>query len=82
LAVLATLSTTRTRHLLDHGESNAAALTSGYHLAFAVGAVLVLAAIAVTLIVLRSAPEMADDLELEDDETEYWAEPLEAGANI
>src|SRR4051812_12559930 len=41
LALLATLSTTRTDHLLSSGESNAAALTSGYHLAFAIGAGLV-----------------------------------------
>ena len=37
LAVLATLSTTRTDTLLAEGESTASALTDGYHLAFTVG---------------------------------------------
>ena len=39
LAVLATLATERTDHLLDGGHSNASALNSGYHLAYLVGAV-------------------------------------------
>jgi EmrB/QacA subfamily drug resistance transporter len=55
LAVLATLSTSRTEHLLAGGESTAAALTSGYRLAFAVGAGLVAAAVVVAAIVLRPA---------------------------
>ena len=54
LAVLATLSTTRTENLLADGESNASALTSGFHLAFIIGAVLVVAAIVVGLTVLQS----------------------------
>jgi MFS family permease len=58
LAVLATLSTTRTGSLLAHGASNAAALTDGYHLAFTIAAVLVLAAIAIGLVLLRSDQEM------------------------
>jgi EmrB/QacA subfamily drug resistance transporter len=37
LAVLATLATTRTEHLLASGDSTAAALTGGYHLAFLIG---------------------------------------------
>jgi MFS family permease len=59
LAVLATLSTSRTEHLLGDGHSAASALTSGYHLAFAVGAGLVLAAIAVTAIVLSPRAQTA-----------------------
>ena len=55
LAVLATLSTTRTDHLLSSGHSTAAALTGGYHVAFAIGAGLVVAAIALSLTVLRPA---------------------------
>ena len=54
LAVLATLSTSRTNHLLADGESGASALTGGYHLAFGIGAGLVLAAIVVAVAVLRS----------------------------
>jgi EmrB/QacA subfamily drug resistance transporter len=52
LAVLATLSTTRSGDLLADGSSTASALTSGYHLAFAIGAGLVLAALALTATLL------------------------------
>jgi MFS family permease len=38
LAVLATLSSTRTGHLLAAGDSHAAALTGGYHLAWIISA--------------------------------------------
>ncbi len=55
LAVLATLSTTRTGSLLAHGASSATALTDGYHLAFTIAAGLVLAAIAIGLVFLRPA---------------------------
>jgi EmrB/QacA subfamily drug resistance transporter len=54
LAVLATLSASRSNELMEDGESTAAALTSGYHLAFGIGATLVVAAIAVAAIVLKS----------------------------
>jgi EmrB/QacA subfamily drug resistance transporter len=54
LAVLATLSTSRSDHLVAQGESAASALTGGYHLAFAIGAGLVIAAIVVAALVLRS----------------------------
>jgi EmrB/QacA subfamily drug resistance transporter len=57
LAVLATLAATRTKHLLAHGVSSHAALTSGYRLGFMVGTALVLAGIAVALTVLRPAPK-------------------------
>jgi sugar phosphate permease len=53
LAVLATLSSTRSGTLIDSGHSTASALTSGYHLAFLIGAALVVAAIVVALIVLE-----------------------------
>jgi EmrB/QacA subfamily drug resistance transporter len=60
LAVLATLATERTDRLLADGESAASALNSGYHLAYLIGAGLVLVAIAVAVSVLRSpAPEAA-----------------------
>jgi EmrB/QacA subfamily drug resistance transporter len=54
LAVLATFSTTRTDDLLASGESSASALTSGYHLAFTIGAFLLIAAIAVAVALLPS----------------------------
>jgi EmrB/QacA subfamily drug resistance transporter len=53
LAVLATLSTERTQHLVDSGVSNASALTSGYHLAYLVGAGLAAIAVAIAVFVLR-----------------------------
>jgi EmrB/QacA subfamily drug resistance transporter len=53
LAVLATLSATRTSHLLAQGHSHASALTGGYHLAFWIAAGLVVAAIVVALTVLQ-----------------------------
>jgi EmrB/QacA subfamily drug resistance transporter len=55
LAVLATLSATRSGHLIHAGTARASALTSGYHLAFLVGAALVLAALALAVTFL--APE-------------------------
>jgi EmrB/QacA subfamily drug resistance transporter len=55
LAVLATLSSTRTKHLLESGDSEVAALLGGYHLAFLIGAALVLASVAIALLVLRPA---------------------------
>ncbi len=59
LAVLATLSATRSDVLIDQGDSTAAALTEGYQLAFLIGAGLVVVAIAVAVTVLqpdRGAP--------------------------
>src|SRR4029077_16389822 len=53
LAVLATLSSTRSDSLIAGGDSTASALTSGYHLAFLVGAGLVAAAIVVAVTVLQ-----------------------------
>jgi EmrB/QacA subfamily drug resistance transporter len=55
LAVLATLSTTRTDSLIDAGESTPSALTGGYHLAFLIGAALVAAAVVVAVTVLKPA---------------------------
>jgi hypothetical protein len=55
LAVLATLASGRTDGLLADGESTAAALNSGYHLAYLIGAALVLAAIVVAVIALKPA---------------------------
>jgi EmrB/QacA subfamily drug resistance transporter len=66
LAVLATLSATRTDELLENGESTVQALTGGYRLSFVIGAGLVGAAIAVAATVLqpeRRAAEEADESE-------------------
>jgi EmrB/QacA subfamily drug resistance transporter len=55
LAVLATLSTTRTKDLITSGDSAANALTSGFHLVLAIGAVVVAVAVVFAATVLRSA---------------------------
>ncbi len=60
LAVLATLSATRTDNLIAEGQSTAAALTSGYHLAFLIGAILVAAAFVIGVTVLQSEERAAE----------------------
>src|SRR5215210_1354983 len=63
LAVLATLSATRTDNLLASGSSQDAALTGGFQLAFWIGAGLVAAAIAVTALVVQTPaaqPELVE----------------------
>jgi len=60
LAVLATLSATRSDGLLDDGEAAAAALTGGYHLAFLIAAALVVAALVVALAVLEPEARAAE----------------------
>jgi MFS family permease len=67
LAVLATLSATRTQNLLAAGHSQASALTSGYHLAFWIAAGLVAAAIVVALTVLQPEPAAEAEAEHESD---------------
>jgi hypothetical protein len=61
LAVLATLSATRTAGLAGHGAATAVALTGGYRLALVVAAALVGVALAVAVTVVRrdrpAAPE-------------------------
>ena len=57
LAVLATLATERTEGLLAAGEPLATAVNSGYHLAYLVGAGLVVAALAIAVGALRPKPE-------------------------
>jgi EmrB/QacA subfamily drug resistance transporter len=54
LAVLATLATDRTNGLLADGESKAAALNGGYHLAYLIGAALIGVALAFAVGMLRS----------------------------
>jgi hypothetical protein len=63
LAVLATLSASRSDDLIEQGRSTAVALTSGYHLAFWIAAALVVAAIAVALVVVQPEEEAAERVE-------------------
>jgi MFS family permease len=65
LAVLATLSTTRSETLLDSGQSTSSALTSGYHLAFLIATFLVVLAMGVASTVLPSRVQTAEEAEAE-----------------
>ena len=65
LAVLATLSATRSRGLIENGDHTAAALTGGYQLAFLVGAGLVVIAIAVAVTVLEPEREAEKEIQAE-----------------
>jgi EmrB/QacA subfamily drug resistance transporter len=65
LAVLSTVSTTRTNNLLASGVAPPVALTDGFRLAFWVGVGIAIAAVATTLVVLRGRdvlPERARPL--------------------
>jgi MFS family permease len=74
LAVLATLATERTDGLLADGEATASALTSGYHMAFLIGAALVGVAIVFAVSFLREAvPAAVEEAGAEGEQTE--AEP-------
>ena len=68
LAVLATLSTSRSDSLEAAGHSTASALTSGYHLAFWIAAGLVVAAIGVAAVVLQPEEKAAEQFAEEDEQ--------------
>ena len=76
LAVLATLASERTDALRADGESKAAALNAGYHLAYLIGAVAVAVAIVVAVVVVRPTArgEAADEAGAEAQPT--GAEPV------
>ena len=63
LAVLATLSAAHSGALVGAGEPTAAALTSGYHLAFGIGAGLVAVAIAVAVTVLQPERQVEEEIQ-------------------
>jgi EmrB/QacA subfamily drug resistance transporter len=75
LAVLATLSTSRSDSLEDAGHSTASALTSGYHLAFWVAAGLVVAAIAVAALVIQPEEKAAEKFAEDEAEESPSGEP-------
>ncbi len=79
LAVLATLSTERTNGLLADGESSASALNSGYHLAYLIGATLVVVAIAVAATVLQSEEAAKAAVEPETEPEQPCGEPAFGG---
>ena len=61
LAILASVAASRTSDLLAAGESNAAALTGGYHVAFLIGALFAFGAAAIGGLLLRNAPMPAHE---------------------
>ena len=63
LSVLATAAATRTDTLQAAGDSQALALTGGYHLAFLIAAGLVLGAIGIAATVLRPESVVAEEVE-------------------
>jgi hypothetical protein len=63
--VLATLSASRSDQLIGDGESAVVALTSGYHLAFGIGAGLVVVAITVAVTVLQPDPQTEEELQVD-----------------
>jgi EmrB/QacA subfamily drug resistance transporter len=65
LAVLASVAASRTDTLLAGGDSQAAALTGGYHLAFLVGAIFAIAAAALGGLLLRQGAYAAAHPEME-----------------
>ncbi len=73
LAVLATLSATRSEALIANGESTAAALTGGYRLAFLIGAVLVVVAITVAATVLKPEHRAKEELQARAEPTDREA---------
>ncbi|HZF58452.1 MAG TPA: DHA2 family efflux MFS transporter permease subunit [Rubrobacter sp.] len=77
LAVLATLSASRSNELIGDGESIAAALTSGYHLAFGIGAALVAVAILVAITVLEPESRAKKEPEVHQGPWELAEEPDE-----
>ena len=56
LAVLATIASDHTAGALANGEAPAAALNAGFHVAYLIGAGLILVAIVIAAVVLRGAP--------------------------
>jgi EmrB/QacA subfamily drug resistance transporter len=67
LAVLATVASDRTESLLSEGESALSALNSGFHVAYLIGAALIVAAFVVATLVLRVEGPMA--MHAPDDDT-------------
>ena len=75
LALLATLSTERTASLLADGESQAAALNGGFHLAYMIGAAAAVVAIIAAVTVLRSERPAAMAAHAEGDPRESVESP-------
>ncbi len=68
LAVLATLAGARTLNLVESGSSSAAALAGGYHLAWLVGAAVIVITLALAMSVLRSRSAIEEQMPVAEDE--------------
>ena len=73
LAVLATVSTNRTSELIGQGQSAVAALSGGYHLAWAIGAGLAIASIVLAATLLKSNTSVSNDTAIDEGEEEASA---------
>jgi EmrB/QacA subfamily drug resistance transporter len=80
LAVLATLSSTRTTHLLASGVSHAGALTGGYHLAWVISASIAVASLLIAWPLLRSVRLGHEGTEAQSQHTLIETEPTYAEA--
>jgi EmrB/QacA subfamily drug resistance transporter len=75
LAALATLSTTRTGHLLAAGDSHAAALTGGYHLAWVISASIAGVALLIGVPVLKAVRLGDTEVEWQEADSDLTGEP-------
>ena len=73
LAVLATVSTNRTGELLAQGQATTAALSGGYHLAWAIGAGLAIASIVLAATVLKSESTVHAEIAIAEEAEESCA---------
>jgi len=80
LALLVTMSTTRTDDKLAEGMSQAAALTDGFQLAFAIGAGLVLAGVVLAVLILKKPEAQPQETQTQSDLQEGDAQPVYAEA--
>jgi len=73
LAVLATVSTNRTSELIAQGQATVAALSDGYHLAWAIGAGLAITSIVLAVVFLKSDKTAPAENRLDDQVEESCA---------
>jgi len=70
LAALATVSTGRTGELIAQGQSPVAALSGGYHMAWAIGAALAIASVVIAATILKSETSVTSHMAIEDEAEE------------
>src|SRR2546425_258767 len=73
LAALATVSTGRTGELIAQGQSPVAALSGGYHTAWAIGAALAIASVVVAATILKSETPVTSEFPIEEEAEETCA---------